>query len=128
MSLTILYVEDSRLIVSLVRDLLTREGSRVEVCADGNAALNRLAGAVRYDLLLLDNGLPHVSGMELVRYARRLPRYQQTPIIMLSAGEHEEEAKSAGVDLFLRKPDGIETLVESVKRLLKLHPPASPNT
>jgi CheY-like chemotaxis protein len=117
MSLTILHVEDSKLIAQLVRDLLTSEGWRVEVCIDGNAALNRLAGGASYDLLLLDNGLPHVSGMELVRYARRLPRYQQTPIIMLSAGAHEEEAKRAGVDLFLRKPDEIEGLVDAIRRL-----------
>jgi two-component system chemotaxis response regulator CheY len=119
MSLTILYVEDSRLIASLVRDLLTREGWRVEVCTDGNAALNRLAGAVRYDLLLFDNGLPGASGMELVRYARKLPRYKQTPIIMLSASDIEDEARGAGVNLFLRKPDGIEMLVDAVRRLIE---------
>jgi two-component system chemotaxis response regulator CheY len=120
MSLTILCVEDSQLIVRLVCNLLTSEGWRVEVYADGNAALNRLAGAVRYDLLLFDNELPHVSGMELTRYARRLPRYQQTPIIMLSAGDCGNEARGAGVDEFLRKPDEIERLVDAVKKLLNI--------
>jgi two-component system chemotaxis response regulator CheY len=116
----ILHVEDSRLIASLVRDLLTHEGWRVEVCADGNAALNRLAGAVGYDLLLFDNGLPGASGMELTRYARRLPRYKQTPIIMLSAGDVKDEACMAGVDLFLKKPEEIERLVDAIKRLLEI--------
>jgi CheY-like chemotaxis protein len=115
---TILYVEDSRLIAGIVRDLLTREGWRVEVCADGNAALNRLAGAVRYDLLLLDNELPGASGMELARYARRLPCYRRTPIIMLSAGNYEDEARGAGVDEFLRKPEGVSALADTIKRLL----------
>jgi DNA-binding response OmpR family regulator len=120
MRLTILHVEDSRLVANAVRDTLEAEGWRVELCMDGNAALNELAGEVIYDLLLLDNGLPHVSGLELARYARGLRRYRRTPIIMLSASDCAAEAKRAGVDLFLKKPEGIWMLVESVKRLLDI--------
>jgi two-component system chemotaxis response regulator CheY len=117
MSLTILYVEDSKLIARMVCDRLASEGWQVELCPDGLAALDRIAGAVQYDLLLLDNELPGMNGLELTRYARQFPRYRRTPIIMLSAGEHETEARAAGVDLFLRKPDEIEKLVEAVRRL-----------
>src|SRR5919202_4342469 len=98
MSLTILYAEDSRLVASAVRDTLEAQGWHVEVCSDGNAALNKLAGGARYDLLLLDNGLPHVSGLDLTRYARSLPPYRSTPIIMLSADDLKDEARRAGAD------------------------------
>jgi two-component system chemotaxis response regulator CheY len=118
MSLTILFVEDNQLVSQAVRDLLESEGWRVEVCSDGNSAMNRIAGGVRYDLLLLDNDLPGASGMELTRYARSLHAYRGTPIIMLSAGELESEARGAGADLFLRKPDDIHALVEAVRRLI----------
>jgi two-component system chemotaxis response regulator CheY len=119
MPLTILYVEDNKLVSEAVCDLLECEGWTVELCADGNRALNRLAGGVRYDLLLLDNDLPGASGIELVRYARTLHYYRSTPIIMLSADERESEARGAGADLFLRKPDDIPALADVVRRLIE---------
>jgi CheY-like chemotaxis protein len=117
MSLTILYAEDNRLVSDAVRDLLEAEGWRVEFCSDGNAAMNRIAGGFPYDLLLLDNELPGASGMELTRYARNLPRYRTTPIVMLSATDCRSDARGAGADLFLRKPDDIHALVGAVRRL-----------
>jgi CheY-like chemotaxis protein len=120
MRLTILHVEDSRLVAAAVKDRLEAEGWRVEVCVDGNAALNKLTEEAHYDLLLLDNGLPHVSGLELARYARKIRRYRHTPIIMFSASDLQEEARAAGVDLFLKKPDDVAQLVDAVRRLLCL--------
>jgi two-component system chemotaxis response regulator CheY len=117
MPLTILHVEDSQLIAATVRDLFCVEGWNVEGCADGFAAFNRLVGAVSYDLLLLDNGLPNVSGIQLARYARQLPRYRKTPIIMFSASDLRDEARAAGINLFLKKPDEIDRLVDAVRRL-----------
>lgn len=117
-TLTILHIEDDRVVAEAVKDTLEMEGWNVETCADGYAALNRLAGTAGYDLLLLDNGLPNVGGLELVRYARALPRYRGTPIIMLSADDLKDEAQAAGVDLFLRKPEDIGRLIEAVRRLI----------
>jgi two-component system, chemotaxis family, chemotaxis protein CheY len=119
MALTILHVEDTRLVAEVVRDTLEAEGWMVETCGDGYAALNRLAASTRYDLLLLDYGLPNVNGVELAKYARKLPRYRDTPIIMLSAESVRNEAKRAGVNLFLRKPEDMSLLVEAVRRLIE---------
>jgi CheY-like chemotaxis protein len=115
---SILYAEDNRLVADVVKDTLEAEGWRVEVCADGNAALNRIAGEVHYDLLLLDNELPGVSGLELARYARKLPSYRSTPIIMLSATDCRADARRASVDAFLPKPEGVSQIVEVIMRLL----------
>jgi CheY-like chemotaxis protein len=117
MSLTILFVEDNKLVADAVRALLEGEGWRVESCADGNMAMNKLAGGAAYDLLLFDNELPGMSGLELTRYARSLPRYRRTPIIMVSATDCRTDARRAGVDLFLRKPDDMHALVDAVRRL-----------
>jgi two-component system chemotaxis response regulator CheY len=115
---TILYAEDNNLVAEAVSDLLEGEGWRVELCLDGNSAMNCIAGGFAYDLLLLDNDLPGVSGIEIMRHARSLPAYRSTPIVMLSAGEHERDARRAGADEFLRKPDGVSRLVEVVCLLL----------
>src|SRR5215211_1284752 len=100
MSLTILYVEDHKLVADAVRDTLEAEGWRVVACLDGAAALTRIASGARYDLLITDNHLPHVNGLELVRYARRLKHRSELPIVMFSAVDCRAEAEQAGVDVF----------------------------
>ena len=114
----ILHVEDNRMVADAVRDTLELEGRNVVACDDGATASKLLEGKERYDLLLFDNELPHVSGLELVRRARQLPHRRRTPTIMLSASDVEAEAWRAGVDAFLRKPDDVGRLAEMVTRLI----------
>jgi DNA-binding response OmpR family regulator len=118
MHLTILYVEDSKFVADAVRETLEGEGWRVETCADGYVTLLLLKGERRYDLLILDHELPNVSGMELARRTRELPHRKQTPIVMLSASECVRDALLAGADTFLRKPQDIGKIVETIARLL----------
>lgn len=115
---TILHAEDHKVVAEAVKETLELEGLHVVTCADGAVAVNRMAGDATYDLLIFDNHLPNVDGLELVRYARGLPHRRRTPIIMLSASEAEAEARRAGVDAFLRKPGDIGRLTETVRRLL----------
>jgi CheY-like chemotaxis protein len=118
MSLTILYAEDHKVVAEAVKDTLEAEGWRVVLCYDGAVALKRMASEASYSLLIFDNHLPNVNGVELVRYARQLPHRQRTPIIMFSASEAEAEARSAGADVFLRKPDDVGLIVGTVKGLI----------
>lgn len=115
---TILYAEDDAVVRRALTELLEAEGWSVESCADGNAALNRLASGARYDLLLFDVELLGASGVELTRYARSLARFCDTPIIMLSAGRVEGAARAAGADLFLRKPEDVGCLSDAIRNLL----------
>lgn len=122
-AVVILHVEDNGQLAEAVRETLAEEGWTVETCTDGVEALHQLAGEARYDLLLFDNELPGASGIELVRRARGLSQRRQTPIIMFSASDCEANARRAGVDAFLRKPQDIGRLVETVGRLLAKQPP-----
>jgi DNA-binding response OmpR family regulator len=114
----ILFVEDSQFVSDAVRETLELEGWRVETCVDGYVALLLIKSDRRYDLLLLDNELPNVNGLELARRARELPHRKQTPIVMLSASEGVRDALLAGADTFLRKPQDIGKIVETIARLL----------
>jgi two-component system response regulator VicR len=118
MSLTILYAEDHKVVAEVVRDTLESEGWRVVLCYDGASALQRMTSEDSYALLIFDNHLPNVNGLELVRYARRLPHRERTPIIVLSASEAAADAREAGADVFLRKPRDVGLLVETVKGLV----------
>lgn len=114
----ILYVDDNRILLLTVKDTLELEGWHIDTCADGLDALAKIESRTRFDLLLLDNDLPGVGGLELTRRARDLKHRQHTPIIVISADEIEAEARRAGADEFLRKPNDIHSIVETISRLL----------
>jgi CheY-like chemotaxis protein len=114
----ILYVEDHKVVAHAVKETLEAQGWRVMLCYDGAVALTKLASNANYDLLLLDNHLPNINGLELIRYARQLPHRKQTPIIMISASEGERDARLAGANEFLRKPRDVGRIVETITRLL----------
>lgn len=114
----ILHVEDDALVAAVVRETLRGEGWRVSTYADGLDALREIEGGTEYDLMLVDKQLPGADGLELVTRARELPHRQQVPIIMLSAGDFEREARRAGASVFLRKPEDVHALAETIARLL----------
>lgn len=117
--ISILHVEDHRMVANLVGEILTSEGWRVDLCMDGDSALRKLTGKDRYDVLIIDNNLPGLSGLELVQRARLISHRRRTPIIMLSGDDLEKEAWRAGVDDFLRKPDAVNELVSRITRVLQ---------
>jgi two-component system chemotaxis response regulator CheY len=118
----ILHVEDDTLVAGVVRQTLREEGWRVSTYTDGAAALAEIEGGAHYDLIIIDNHLPGLSGLELLGRARRLPHRQQVPIVMLSASDEWREARRAGASAFLRKPEDVHALTETVARLLARRP------
>jgi two-component system, chemotaxis family, chemotaxis protein CheY len=117
----ILIIEDNRLVLHTVRDTLELQGWRVCCCNDGRQALCLIESDRQYDLIITDNDLPGVNGLDLIRHMRLLDRYRNTPIIMLSASPYEAEARRAGADVFLKKPEDIYVLVETATQLLTIN-------
>jgi CheY-like chemotaxis protein/tetratricopeptide (TPR) repeat protein len=117
--ISILHVEDNKLIAKLVDDMCAPEDWRVELCMDGDGALRKLTGNDHYDLLVVDNDLPGLSGLELVQRARKMTHRRRTPIVMLSGSDCETEAWGAGVDAFLKKPEQTTELPSTIARLLE---------
>jgi CheY-like chemotaxis protein/tetratricopeptide (TPR) repeat protein len=114
----ILHVEDYKIVAEGVKDTLGAFGWTVETCADGIEAKKILAGNKPYDLLIFDNELPGLNAIELMSYVGTLLHRRRTPIIMFSASDVEREARGAGADAFLRKPEDIDRLTATVTRLL----------
>jgi len=104
----------------MVRETLALEGWEVETCADGSAAMKRIASGARFDLLLLDYDLPGLNGVQLVQRARKLAHCRRIPIIILSAALDETAARMAGADALLRKPEDISAVAEAISRLVKV--------
>ncbi len=117
-AVSILHAEDGPEVYETVRELLEAEGWRVVVCPRGDDALRELQGGEPFDLLIFDHLLPGLDGVELTRRTRDLRGRSGTPVIMLTSSEVEREARRAGVDVFLRKPEGVAAITEAAARLL----------
>ena len=118
-NIRILHIEDDQTIAAVAKEMFEAEGWQVHTCDDGSAAIEHISGSVQYDFLLFDYDLPGINGLELVRRARKLVHRSRTPIGLLSATPIEAEAKQAGADVFLRKPQDIKSLAERIGRLLR---------
>jgi two-component system, OmpR family, sensor histidine kinase TorS len=121
LGIRILHIEDDETIATLAKEMFEEKGWQVHTCDDGNAAIEHISSAVHYDFLLFDYQLPGIDGLELVRRARKLVHRSRTPVGVLSATPIEAEAREAGADVFLRKPQDIGSLAERISRLLSEH-------
>jgi two-component system response regulator MprA len=122
MSKRILVVDDDDQIAAIVRDGLTRMGYRVELAADGPAALAAVE-AQPCDLVVLDLMLPGMDGVEV---CQRLRSRGGPPVIMLTARDAVAEkiaGLDSGADDYLTKPFVLEELVARVRAVLRRHEP-----
>jgi DNA-binding response OmpR family regulator len=117
--ISILHVDDSPAIARSVRETLETEGWRIELCTSGDTALRKLTGNEHYDALVFDRKLTGIDGFELIERARKITHRRRTPIIILSGENCEQAAWRAGANAFLPKPQGIDRLPATLKRLFK---------
>ena len=115
----ILHVEDNEMVATMVKETLENQGWQVESCADGTTALEKISGKDKYDLLLVDYDLPGANGVEIINRARELDHRCDMPMVMLAASPVEAAAREAGADMFLRKPQDVTSLVDTISRFIK---------
>jgi two-component system OmpR family response regulator len=115
----VLVVDDEAHIREVLEYALSREGYRVSVAADGQAAL-ALSARDSPDLVVLDVMLPEIDGLEVCRALRRGP--SRAPILFLSA-RAEEVDRIVGLELggddYLTKPFSPRELVARVRAVLR---------
>lgn len=118
-----LVVEDDELIAHVLVHLLTREGYKVQRCADGRNAQQTIEQATEPPgLILLDVMLPYVDGFELIHVIREQMHWTNVPIIMLTAKQQEHDivrALDAGATDYVVKPFQPNELMARLRRFLR---------
>ncbi len=115
----IFLVDDSATMLMSLKGTLEISGFEVETAGDGDAALTRLKGGLRPDLIITDINMPRLDGIGLIKEARKLLRF--TPILALTTESQQgkrDEAKQSGATGWLVKPVGGADLVRVIKQVL----------
>ncbi|MDW5265097.1 MULTISPECIES: response regulator [Acidobacteriaceae] len=115
-----LIVDDSSFIRDYLRQLLDRMGITCEEAVNGSNALEVLAGAQAFDLMLLDVNMPVMNGLECVKALREAHLGPEMKVMMVTTEADNSFITTAldnGADEFLMKPFTPESLREKMALL-----------
>jgi DNA-binding response OmpR family regulator len=117
----VLVVEDEAHLAKGLRFNLEAEGYRVDVAADGEAAIEQLSAKdEHFDVVVLDVMLPGLNGFEVASAIRQAKNY--VPVLMLTARDRPEDVLAgfaAGADDYLPKPFELRIFLARLQGLLR---------
>ncbi len=119
MAKTIMIVDDSVSIRTVVGIALRGAGYAVIEANDGQDAINKLAGQ-KVNLIVSDVNMPIMDGITFVKNVKQMPAHRFTPIIMLTTESDESkkrEGQAAGAKAWVVKPFRPEQMLAAVQRL-----------
>jgi two-component system copper resistance phosphate regulon response regulator CusR len=115
----LLLVEDESEIQSFLQQPLANAGYEVDVAKDGRTAI-QLASGKKYDVLIVDLGLPDQDGIDLILQLRRSGI--SSPVLILSARRSVDDRVKGleqGGDDYLTKPFALAELLARLRNLLR---------
>lgn len=116
----ILVVEDDWMHRDFLVRLLQIKGYDVRVAVNGEEAISTIYQQLP-DIIILDMGLPGMSGYQVASTIRATTTIQHIPIIALTAfalNEDQERALAAGCDAFETKPVDFDSLLNQIRTLI----------
>jgi two-component system, OmpR family, phosphate regulon response regulator PhoB len=124
---TVLVVEDEAHIATMLRYNLEKAGFAVFEVTSGDEALHQIAEH-KPDAVLLDWGLPSISGYEVCRQIRASSEFRTLPVIMLTArGDEVDKVRALdnGADDYVTKPFKVGELIARLKAVMRRAKPGS---
>ena len=117
----ILIIDDDPLQLRLIEEIL---GNKVKLltCLENGSLAKELLQKETYHLIVTDMQMPHYSGLEVIKDIRSIKEYAHTPIIALTGKIDYDEAEyqNLGFNLYMKKPLDINTLYNTIYKLLRI--------
>lgn len=117
---SILAVDDSASMRQMVTFTLKSAGYNVVEAVDGQDAWEK-TGQSDFDLVLTDQNMPRMDGLGLTRKLRGNPKFQTTPILILtteSSDQMKQAGRAAGATGWLVKPFDPAKLIEVIRKVM----------
>lgn len=111
------YIEDDGEMIRAIQLLLKLLDYETVSFLDCRKAAQAILDGGRPDIMLIDINMPIVSGLELLKYVRTRPDFDDVPVIMLSsevADSMVNEATELGADAYIFKPVTVEDLEDKI--------------
>ena len=121
MAKTILIVDDSSSLRTVVKLALVRAGYEVLEAADGVQGLAALDKASKVHLIVSDVNMPNMDGIAFVTKVKQHPRHRFTPVVMLTTEGQDakkELGRAAGAKAWIVKPFKPEQMLAAVAKLI----------
>lgn len=119
----VLIVDDDSALVGFLFSALVAEGFALVAATDGQQALDLLERGLRPHVILIDLGLPRVSGYDLLSYIRDDAALRTIPRVIITGSDKDDPRAVA--DAVFRKPIDHENLISTIRRLQHLGRPAA---
>ncbi len=123
MAKTILIVDDSASLRTVVNIALSGAGYEVIEAGHGREALDKLSslGGRKVHLIVSDVNMPVMGGIEFVTRLKQDPTYKFTPVVMLTTEGQEsakEQGRAAGAKAWVMKPFNPSQMLNAVSKLV----------
>jgi two-component system chemotaxis response regulator CheY len=121
MAKTILIVDDSTSLRTVVKIALTRAGYEVLEAADGRQALGVLEAAPKVHLIVSDVNMPNMDGITFLTQVKKHARHKFAPVVMLTTEGQDavkQRGREAGAKAWIVKPFNPAQLLDAVSKLI----------
>ncbi|KPF47866.1 chemotaxis protein CheY [beta proteobacterium AAP121] len=121
MAKTILIVDDSSSLRTVVKMALQRAGYEVVEAADGVQGLAALEATGKVHLIVSDVNMPNMDGITFVTQVKQHPRHKFVPVVMLTTEGQDakkEQGRAAGAKAWIVKPFNPPQLLDAVSKLI----------
>ncbi|MGK5094245.1 response regulator [Deltaproteobacteria bacterium TL4] len=115
--LTVLWVDDEVMYLSVMAEIMTMEGFFVTTASNAQDAWSIFSKSPHsFDIIVSDNDMPGMKGLELLGKVN----HQKKDIISILVSGRDVEERIENIDSFLRKPFEIDELTQVIDGLIRL--------
>jgi CheY-like chemotaxis protein len=121
LGLRVLAADDNATNQFVLRQILTKIGCLSTIVGDGTDVVNRLEAGEVFDVVILDQQMPVLGGLETVQWIRKNARVSEIPVVAMTASNAREDIdawNAAGADEFICKPVPLKKLARVLDRVV----------